>query len=104
MKRWTVGDLEPPLSGTALDLRTPVDLTATASATANVQRDDGTVISRAVTLGDQTTSKGSWSMPWQTGDLSIAGGYEAELKVMWPGTRPQTFGPEKFQVRPSLSS
>ena len=104
MKRWTVGDLEPPLSGTALNIRTPVDLTTAASAVAHVQREDGTVISRAVTLANQTTSKGKWSMPWQTGDLSVDGGYEAELKVVWPGTRPQTFGPEKFQVRPKIAT
>jgi len=95
---WHVGDLEPPLAGTALDGDVPVDLTTATAAVANIRRADGTVISRAVTLGNQTTAPGTWTLPWVVGDLSCAGGFNCEVEAMWPGARPQTFGPDTFQV------
>ena len=104
MTGWTVGDLEPDLAGTALDGTTPVDLTGATTATAHIRRPDATVISRAVTLGDQTTAPGTWTLPWvaavppDVDDLSVAGGYTVEIEVMWPGDRPQTFGGASFQV------
>ena len=118
---WHVGDLETALSGTAkgkvrADYPTltdtefkaldpvPVDLSAATSVTAHVRRPDGTVISRAVTLGNQTTNPGTWSLPWVAAippapdDLSVAGGYAVELEAVWAGNRPQTFSGATFQV------
>ena len=104
MTSWTEGDLEPPLAGTVLDGTTPVDLTAATAVTAHIRRPDSTVISRVVTLGNQTTAPGTWSLAWvaatppAVGDLSVAGGYTVEIEVTWPGSRPQTFGGASFQV------
>jgi hypothetical protein len=98
MTGWTAGDLEPALTGTALDGTAPVDLTAATAVMAHVRRSDGTTISRAVTLGNQSTSPGSWTLAWVTGDLVEAGGYTVEIEAMWPGSRPQTFGTAGFQV------
>jgi hypothetical protein len=100
---WTQGDLEPPLAGTILDGTTPVNLTAATSVTAHIRRDDGTIISRAVTLGNQTTAPGTWTLPWVIGDLSCAGGYTVEVEAMWPGARPQTFGDVSFQVARAIA-
>jgi hypothetical protein len=100
---WHVGDLERPLAGTALDGDVPVDLTTATATVANIRRADGTVITRAVTLGNQTTNPGTWSLPWVIGDLSCAGGYSCEVEATWPGTRPQTFGPSSFQVARAIA-
>jgi hypothetical protein len=103
MTGWTAGDLEPALTGTVLDGTTPVDLTTATAVMAHIRRSDGTTVSRAVTLGDQTTSPGAWTMAWVTGDLAEAGGYSVEIEVMWPGARPQTFGGAGFQVARQLA-
>lgn len=115
MSGWTENDLEPPLSGTVTgkvradhpDLTdaqfialppAPVSLADATAATAHVRRADLTVISRDVVLGDQVTAPGTWSMAWVVGDLSCSGTYTGEVEVMWPGIRPQTFGPASFPV------
>ena len=104
MSGYTQGDLEPALSGVVLDGVTPVNLTTATSVTAHIRRPDGTVLSRAVTLGNQTTAPGTWSLPWVAAvppapeDLSVAGGYSVELEAVWAGNRPQTFSGATFQV------
>lgn len=100
---WTAGDLEPSLMGTTLNGTTPVDLTAATTVVAHIRRPDGTIINRAVTLGNQTTAPGTWSLPWVTGDLASPGGYSVEVEVMWPGSRPQTFGSASFQTARQLA-
>ena len=100
---WTQGDLEPPLSGTILDGTTPVNLTAATSVTAHIRRADGAVISRAVTLGNQTTAPGTWTLPWVVDDLSVAGGYALEIEAVWAGNRPQTFAGASFQVARAIA-
>ena len=98
MTSWTAGDLEPAMSGTVLNGTTPVDLTTATAVMAHIRRSDGTTISRAVTLGNQVTLPGTWSLAWVTGDLTNAGGYQVELEITWPGARPQTFSGAGFQV------
>lgn len=101
---WHVGDLERPLRGTALDGTTPVDLTTATAVVANIRRADGTVITRAVVIApNQTTDPGEWTLPWVVGDLSCAGGFSCEVEAMWPGARPQTFGPASFQVARAIA-
>jgi hypothetical protein len=119
---WTVGDLEPALTGTATgkvraDNPTltdaefnalkpvPVALTGATSTDAHIRRPDGSVLSRAVVPDpDQVAHKGQWSMAWvaavppAVADLSVAGGYDVEVEAVWPGVRPQTFGGASFQV------
>jgi hypothetical protein len=106
---WTQGDLEPPLTGTILDGTTPVDLTTATTVTAHIRRADGSVISRAVTLGNQTTAPGTWTLPWVAAvppavdDLSVAGGYAVEIEAVWVGDRPQTFAGASFQVARAIA-
>jgi hypothetical protein len=106
---WTQGDLEPALAGTVLDGATPVDLTTATAVVAHIRRADGTVISRAVTLGDQTTAPGTWTLPWvaavepAAADLSVAGGYAVEIEATWPTDRPQTFAGASFQVARAIA-
>ena len=101
---WTQGDLEPPLTGTVLDGTTPVNLTTATTVTAHIRRADRTVISRAVTLGNQTTAPGTWTLPWVAAvspavdDLSVAGEYAVEIEAVWATDRPQTFTGGTFQV------
>jgi len=109
MTGWTVGDLEPALAGTVLDGTTPVNLTSATAVTAHIRRADRSVISRAVTLGDQTTAPGTWTLPWVAAvppavdDLSVAGEYAVEIEVMWPGDRPQTFAGGTFTVNRAIA-
>lgn len=98
---FTVGDLEKPLSGVCTDDGTPVDLTTATAVTVHVRRPDATVLTRAATV--TTPATGVWSMPWQVGDLSLAGSYWCEVQVTWPGDRPQTFGPSRFNVRDQIA-
>ena len=100
---WHVGDEEPPLSGTAKDGETPVSLATASTVTANVRKPDDTIITREVTLGDQSADPGSWVMPWQTGDISVAGTWSGEIKVKWPGLRPQTFGQASWPVGKTIA-
>ena len=100
---WHVGDEEPPLSGTAKDGETPVSLATASTVTANVRKPDDTIITREVTLGDQSADPGSWVMPGQTGDLSVAGTWSGEIKVKWPGLRPQTFGQASWPVGKTIA-
>ena len=101
---WTQSDLEPPLTGVVLDGTTPVNLTAATTVVAHIQRADRTVISRAVTLGNQTTAPGTWTLAWVAAtppavdDLSVSGRYAVEIEVTWGGNRPQTFAGGSFQV------
>lgn len=116
---WHAGDTTPPLSATATGKAradyplltdaafnalapVPVDLTSATSAIAHVTRSDGTLISHAVTKGDQTAAPGSWSMPWTVGDLNLPGVFTAELETTW-GDGPRTFGPIYFRVQPQLA-
>lgn len=105
MAGWTVNDLEPPLKGIAKDRNTniAVDLSAATTVTANIERSDGSVISRGVTKDNQVTNKGGWSLIWVVGDLIIHGEYSAELVALWPEDRPQTFGPAKFPVNKEIA-
>lgn len=107
MTDFTVGDLEPPLTGTALDGTTPVDLTAADSLAVHIRRPDGTTIERApVADPDQGGSgAGRWTLTWQSGDLPSRGLYHVELQVTWPGSRPQTFAgaASYFQVRDQIA-
>jgi hypothetical protein len=100
---YTQSDLEPPLAGTALNGITPVDLTTATTVVAHIKRPDWSIISRAVTLGNQSTAPGTWSLPLVLGDLSMAGWYTVEIETMWPGTRPQTFAGASFPVAPQIA-
>jgi len=97
MTGWTVGDTTPALTGTILDGATGVSLTPALTVTAHVTRADTTTFDRAVTLGNQGTSPGSWSLAWTVGDLTVAGGYSVEIDVAWVGSS-QVYGPVNFQV------
>jgi len=110
MTGWTVGDLEPALAGVVLNGTTPVDLTAATTVTAHIRRADRSVISRAVTLGNQTTAPGTWTLPWVNvagppadNDLSVEGSYAVEIEAVWSGSRPQTFAGGTFQVARAIA-
>ena len=98
MSGWTVNDLEPPLTGVISNGALPVDLSAASAVVVNIRRADNTYITNDAVKGDQETSPGSWSMPWFPDDLNVSGPYAVEVEVMWPGDRPQTFGPALVRV------
>ena len=99
----TAGDLEPPLTGTALDGTVGVNLTTATSVAVHIRRPDGTLIQRAPVLTNQTTTPGGWTLALVAGDLNLPGQHDAELQVTWPGARPQTFGPTRFHVEPQIA-
>jgi hypothetical protein len=99
---WTVGDLFPPLAGTALDSGEPVDLTTAVSLTAHFLRPMASNLTKTVTVGDQVAAKGSWSVAWAVGDLCVPYAYTVAVEVEWPGGLRQTFGPAKFPVASAI--
>ena len=104
MSTWKTGDLEPDLAGTFTDNGVATSLaTAVTVPRVHVKRPDGTVIDRAVTLGNQTTNPGTWSMAWVALDLSGAGTYEVELEIAWETGRTQTTPTVSFYVAAQIA-
>ena len=86
------GDLLPTLVVTLLDGTTPVDLTAATSARFLMRSlKTGLKVDGTVTVLDQTTSTGKVEYEWADGDTDTVGVYQAEIEVLWPGNKPQTF-------------
>ena len=91
MSGWKTNDTEPALAGVATDVTNPaapvpINLSTATDVTLHVTRPDLTVISRVVSQGNQATAPGTWTLAWQTGDLSVPGLYSVELQITWsPG-------------------
>lgn len=98
-----VGDLEPPLEVQLLDGATAVNL-SNAVGVDFVMRDRvstgaavGVVRARgAMAVADQALRPGVVTYRWQPGDTDRAGVFSAEVRVTWPGDRPQTFPSRRY--------
>lgn len=87
-------DLEPGLEVQLLSGTTPVDLTmATAALFLMKSRKTGLKATGAMTIADQSieANLGVVTYDWQLGDTDTVGEYTAEVQVMWPANKPQTF-------------
>lgn len=99
-------DLEPPLVVTILDSGLAVDLTTVVSARLMMRNlAAGLKVNRAMTILDQTDpdNLGKVKLDWQGLDTDTVGDFNAEIEIMWPGNRPQTFPAQKalkyFKIR-----
>lgn len=85
-------DLLPALQVQLLDNATPVDLTNATSVYLRMSnRRIGLKVDAPMTIANQTTSLGVVSYHWATGDTDTVGEFNAEFRVNWPSSKPQTF-------------
>lgn len=87
-------DLLPSLVVTLLDDDTAVDLTTAISARFLMRSlATGLKVSALMSVLDQTDADnlGKVSYDWQALDTDTVGTYNAEVEIIWPGDRPQTF-------------
>ena len=87
-------DLKPDLSVRLLDDTAAVDLTnATAAKLRMSNRRVGLKVDAAMTIADQSlpATLGVVTYSWAAGDTDIAGDFDAEIQVVWPSGKPQTF-------------
>lgn len=94
------GDLLPALTITLTDGvdangdPVPVDLTPATTVRVIGFLDNSLLFNRGVTGNAQ----GVVTMPWQAGDTDVAGDIYLEVEVTWPGSLPQTFPPDGYEV------
>lgn len=87
-------DLRPDLKVRLLDEDVPVDLTNAAAARFIMSsRRRGIKVDATMTILDQTEEDtlGVVSYAWADGDTDTVGDFNAEVQIMWPSGRPQTF-------------
>lgn len=93
------GDLEPALEVQLLDGTTPVDLTNALSVEFTMRERTNPSVIRArgtMSVADQRLRPGVVRYAWQAGDTARVGTYAAEVRVTWPGDRPQTFPSRRY--------
>lgn len=87
-------DLKPSLQVQLLAGTAPVDLTqATSALFLMSSRKTGLKASGAMAIADQsvTANLGVATYDWQAGDTDTVAEFEAEVQVIWPSDKPQTF-------------
>lgn len=87
-------DLLPALVVTLLDDDVAVDLTTADSARLLMRNlAAGLKVNAFMTILDQTDADnlGKVSYDWQGLDTDTVGTFNAEVEIIWPGDRPQTF-------------
>ncbi len=89
-------DLEPPLEIQLLNGTVPVDLSQAASVHFIMRNRTGVKVNRTMEVANQQTAKGVVRYRWVTGDTDTVGTYEAEVQVLWPLDRPQTFPSSQY--------
>lgn len=92
------GDLEPSLFATISDSSGSVPPLSSAES---VQLRFATVQGEELFLRDMTvqdSDSGLIFYAWQEGDTDVAGLYYAEIVVVWPGARTQTYPQEGYLV------
>lgn len=92
-------DLEPNLELQLLSGADPVDLSqATAVQFLMSSRKTGLKVSGAMTIADQTapTTLGVVTYAWRSGDTDTVGVFSAEVQVIWPTNKPQTFPADQY--------
>jgi hypothetical protein len=95
-------DLEDPITIALTyldddDVEQPVDLTNATSVTFQmVNKDTGVVKVDDVAASFLTPrTLGKVKYTWISGDTDTAGWFEAQVQVIWPTSRPQTFPPNR---------
>lgn len=91
-------DLLPALVVTLLDGTTPVDLTDVITARLLMRNlSAGLKVSALMTVLDQSDADnlGKVQYEWVGTDTDTVGGFKAEIEVIWPGDKPQTFPASK---------
>lgn len=96
-------DLLPEMVITLLDNDAAVDLTNAVSARLLMRNlVAGLKVDAPVSILDQsvTANKGRVVYTWTGTDTDTVGVFKAEVEVIWPGPKPQTFpGDSYFQIK-----
>lgn len=86
------GDLLPRLDVTLLDDGAPVDLTSATEVRFIARSNNAAIkINQPMTVLDQAVNRGRCYYQWVGTDTDTVGYYRGEVRVIWPGARPQTF-------------
>jgi hypothetical protein len=92
---YKTGDSYPPIRGTVKDNTGAAVAISTATTVRMIAKRVGgteTVTGATVKLDDGSTPlRGRWEYQLATSDLAVAGDYEVELEVTWPGGKIETF-------------
>lgn len=94
-------DLLPKLSLTLVEGVDPVDLSLATSARLLVRSlATGLKVNAVMTVLDQNVpaNKGKVEYTWTGTDTDTVGKYKAEVEILWPGNKPQTFPANKYFV------
>ncbi len=89
--RMKQGDLLPVLEVQLTDGGTPIDLTNAASLTFVMRSRAAVLVHAAMSRADQATYPGVARYEWAPGDTDQVGSFDAEIRVVWPDGKPQTF-------------
>ncbi len=92
------GDLEPPLEIQLTSGADPVNLTGAARVRFIMSSKAGTKVDADMVVADQSTRPGVVRYIWQLGDTDTIGSFNAEVQVVWPADRPQTFPSYQYFV------
>lgn len=83
-------DLKPYLVLKLLDGDVVADLTTALAVRFLMRSPDGSLkVNAPMTVTDAV--EGLVTYVWQLGDTNTLSNYKAEVEVMWPGSKPQTF-------------
>lgn len=94
-------DLRPVLQIRLLDAKVPVDLTgASAIKFFMSSRKTGLKVQGTMSAADQNVlaTRGVVTYEWQAGDTDTVGDFQAEVQVMWPASKPQTFPSDGYFI------
>ncbi len=89
-------DLAPALEIQLSEDGAAVDLTNAMGARFIMKNRAGVKVNSPMAILDQTQHKGVVSYQWQLGDTDTVDVYSAEVEIMWPQSRPQTFPPYAY--------
>jgi hypothetical protein len=92
------GDLEPPIMLELLSGKVPADLSTALSVTMTLSKDGQITHRLGMDTEDQIATPGLVSYVWSPGETDVPGRYRAEVVVMWPGNRRQTFPDDGYFV------
>ncbi len=89
-------DLEPPLEIQLLEGSTPIDLSQATAVTFIMKDRTGVKVNAPMVIPDQILHRGVVRYVWALGDTGATGSFTAEVQVMWPNARPQTFPANQY--------
>ena len=89
-------DLEPTFEVQLLDGVVAVDLSNAVTATFIMRNRKGAKVVAPMVVADQSQYPGVVSYAWRPGDTNTSGTFSAEVEILWPSGRPQTYPGKQY--------